>query len=56
MLILAILLHTYFCIGRILYRMGYNPAWVLLIGLWPILIPVLAYSRWPIEERAKAAN
>ena len=50
---LAILLHTFFCIGLILKRIGFNPAWVLLAGLWPILIPLLAYSRWPVEDRTK---
>jgi hypothetical protein len=54
--ILAVLLHTFFCVGLILRRIGFSPAWVLLIGLWPFLIPLLAYSRWPVEERTKISN
>ncbi len=54
--ILAVLLHTFFCIGLILRRIGFSPAWALLAGLWPILIPILAYSRWPVEKQSKNSN
>ena len=52
-LVLGILCSTFYSLGRILYRLGFSPAWILLAGLWPILIPVLAHVRWPIEDRTQ---
>lgn len=53
LLVLAVLLHTFYCFARILQRIGFSGWWVLLAGLWPILVPILAYSHWPIEDRIK---
>jgi hypothetical protein len=49
-----VLLHTFYCIARILRRIGFSGWWVLSIGFWPIVIPLLAYIRWPIEQRGAA--
>jgi hypothetical protein len=51
LIVFAILALFYYSLGRILYRMGFSPAWLLLIGFWPILVPILAHMRWPIEDR-----
>jgi uncharacterized membrane protein YhaH (DUF805 family) len=32
---------------RILHRMGLSGWWILLMGLWPIMLPILATCRWP---------
>jgi hypothetical protein len=44
---------------RILHRMGLSGWWILTMGLWPIMLPILATCRWPaFEENAisKKAN
>lgn len=35
---------------RILHRMGLSGWWILLMGLWPIMLPILATCRWPAFE------
>ncbi len=51
--LLAVLLHTFYCIMRILQRMGYSGWTVLLVPFWPVTVAILAYRRWPIEDRAQ---
>jgi hypothetical protein len=36
---------------KILHRMGLSGWWVLLMGLWPIMLPILAYCRWPTLDK-----
>ncbi len=56
LVLLAIILHTFYCIALILRRIGFSGWWVLLAGFWVFLIPLLAYSRWPIEDRIKRST
>ena len=47
------------CLWRIVGKTGYNPAlsllgWIPYVGPL-VFLPVFAFSRWPIEERLKAA-
>jgi hypothetical protein len=44
---------------RILHRMGLSGWWVLTMGLWPIMLPILATCRWPAvdgKRKAETAN
>jgi hypothetical protein len=35
---------------RILHRMGWSGWWILPMGLWPIMLPILATCRWPARD------
>jgi uncharacterized membrane protein YhaH (DUF805 family) len=36
---------------RILHRMGLSGWWILLMGFWPIMLPILATCRWPALDK-----
>jgi len=48
--VIAALFGFYWSVVRILHRMGLSGWWVLLAGLWPIMLPILATCRWPAFE------
>jgi len=51
--VLAVLFAFYWSLVRILHRMGLSGWWVLLAGLWPIMLPILATCRWPAFEEKR---
>jgi uncharacterized membrane protein YhaH (DUF805 family) len=48
--VLATTLGFFWSIVRILHRMRLSGWWILLAGLWPIMLPILATCRWPAFE------
>jgi hypothetical protein len=53
-IILAIFGTSLWSIGRILQRMGLSPFWVFTMGLWPIMLPILATCRRPAFDELEA--
>ena len=53
-LVLAIFAIFFWSWVRILHRMGLSGWWILLMGAWPIMLPILATCRWPAFDAAVA--
>ena len=58
-LVLAIFVAWAVAVGKILKRLGFNPAWAILsvfppislLGIW-----MIAMAEWPLEERARGVR
>ena len=50
-IVIAALFGFFWSWVRILNRMGLSGWWILLMGAWPIMLPILATCRWPAFEK-----